>query len=460
MATVIMKVPNNTNPVWWKDPGLRKLNILLISTFMGSIANGYNGSLIAGLEAIPRWFQDLGGLEDKNSLGLLIAANSFGGIAAFFLAPSIADKLGRRWGIMIGNIGTIAAIIGQCFCKTGNQFLGTRLIIGFFAVFNSISAPALLAELAHPRQRAVMGALYSTFYFLLWVTAQLLLALPTPESPRWLVKNNRSDEAKKILAKFHANGDESDELVNLEFTEICSSIEAVNGKTVTWASLFTTPRYRKRVLICIGLGLSIQWQGINGGLQIFNWFLSIGGALLADRAGRRRLFLVSSCSMLLFMIMVLVCSAVFTSTGSQSVGIAVVVFLCLFLGGYVIGFAPIPSLYINEIWPTEVRAKGTSVFWFSSTVAQCFNQWVNPIALASIQWKYYSVYVCVLAGVTVFIYLFIPETRGRSLEEAGGIFDAKYTGTTIPTAGLMLVEEGAASVPKCEEETSDVGTQV
>ena len=480
-SALLAKLANNTHKLWWRDPGLRTLNILLLSTFLGSIANGYDVSLISGLEAIPRWSDDMGGLnDDANMLGLLIAAYSFGGVISFFPAPWVADKMGRRWGIILGDVGIIAAVIGQSFCKTAIQFLGTRLLLGFFSLFNSISSTALLSELAHPRQRAIVGALFNTFFFvgaitaawtsfgshnldsvwawrtpvivqLFWTTVQLTFVLFTPESPRWLVNNQQPDKAKKILAKYHANGDESDELVIVEFAEICASIELTQSTKVTWGSLFATPGNRKRVFICLGLGLATQWvgngiisyyfapvletvgitnstqqQGINGGLQIYNWILSIVGALLAERAGRRRLFIVSSCTMLLFMILVLACSAVFANTGNHAAGTAVIVFLFLFLGGYVIGFTPIPILYINEIWPTELRAKGGSVYWLSQTLAVCFNQYVNPIALREIQWRYYFVYIGVLVAVICFIYFFVPETKGSSLEEVAGIFDKKY----------------------------------
>ncbi|KAH8898091.1 MFS general substrate transporter [Thozetella sp. PMI_491] len=424
-TTVLLHdVPGNRQVRWWKDPGLRKLDFLLLSTFLGSMANGYNISLIAGLEAIPRWFRDFEDLSDKNTLGRLIAANAFGGLLSFFAAPWIADKLGRRWGIILSNLGIMATALGQCFCRTANQFFGTRLVLGFFALFNSISAPALLAELAHPRQRAILGALYSPAAFLLFVTLQLCFVILTPESPRWLVRNNRMDEARRILVRYHANGDESDELVALELAAICASLELAHTRKIKWTTLFATPGNRKRVLI-LGITGATQQQGINGGLQLFNLILSVPAALLANRAGRRTLLLASVCLMLLFMTLVLVCSAIFANTGSQTSGNAVIAFLFLFLGSYTIGFVPIPALYINEIWPTELRTKGTSVFWFSSTLAICFNQWVNPIALASLQWRYYSVYVGVLVCSTLFIFLMVPETKGRSLEEASVLFDAR-----------------------------------
>ncbi|OPB44720.1 hypothetical protein A0O28_0088570 [Trichoderma guizhouense] len=495
-AVLLANVTNNTHRLWWRDPGLRSLNILLLSCFLGSIANGYDVSLISGLEAIPRWFEDISGAKNVNTLGLLIAAYSFGGVISFFPAPWVADKLGRRWGIIIGDVGIIVAVIGQCFCKTAVQFLGTRLVLGFFSLFNSISSTALLSELAHPRQRAIVGALFNTFFFvgaitaawtsfgshsidnswswrtpvitqLFWTSVQLVFVLFTPESPRWLVNNQRPDEAKSTLAKYHANGDETDELVIVEFSEICASVELSKSSKVTWASLFATPGNRRRVFICLGLGLATQWvgngiisyyfapvletvgisnptqqQGINGGLQIYNWFLSIAGAMLAERAGRRKLFMLSSSIMLLFMILVLTCSAVFANTGNSSSGTAVIVFLFLFLGGYVIGFTPIPILYVNEIWPTELRAKGGSVYWLSQTLAVCFNQYVNPIALREIQWRYYFVYVGVLIAVIIFVYFFVPETKGSSLEEVAGIFDKEYAvAVSQPLSNALRKEE-------------------
>ncbi|EHK39347.1 hypothetical protein TRIATDRAFT_288149 [Trichoderma atroviride IMI 206040] len=375
-AVLLSNATNNTHRLWWRDPGLRSLDIILLSSFLDSMANGYDNSLISGLEAIPRWFDDISGAKNANTLGLLIAAYSFGGVVSFFPAPWMADN----W---------------ACFCKTAVQFLGTRLVLGFFSLFNSISSTALLSELAHPRQRAIVGALFNTFFYLFWTSVQPVFVLFTPESPRWLVNNQQPNKAKSILAKYHANGDETDELVIVEFSEICASVELAKSSKVTWASFFATPGNQRGVFICVGLG-SRYAQGINRGLRIYNWFLSIAGAMLAEKVGRRRLFILSSSIMLLFMILILTCSAVFANTGNTSSGIAVIVFLFLFLGGYVIGFTPIPILYVNEIWPTELRAKGASVYWLSQTLAICFNQYVNPIALREIQWRYYFVYIGVL----------------------------------------------------------------
>ena len=97
-------------------------------------------------------------------------------------------------------------------------------------------------------------------------------------------------------------------------------------------------------------------------------------------------------------------------------------------------------MYTVEILPYSLRAKGFNIFNFVISVALIFNQYVNPIALDAIAWKYYVrlsafysltrrllfaqiVYCCWLAFELVFVYLFIVETKNLSLEETAALFD-------------------------------------
>ncbi|KAL5371418.1 hypothetical protein DPSP01_014273 [Paraphaeosphaeria sporulosa] len=422
-------VSNNTKSQWWKDPGIRQLNFLLLAGYLGAMTNGYISSLMSSLITNPRWTQDLEGLSDPTLLGFVVAAQPLGSIAAFLPAPWLSERYGRRVGIAAGNLGMIGGFLGQIFCKDANQFLLMRLIVGFASTFNTLSSSALVLELAHPRQRAVIGALFNTFWFLgsiiaawtafgtlsissswswrlpvalqlCWSIAQLALIIWCPESPRWLVAVGRQEQAKALLSKYHANGDQDDQLVLLEYSSICASAEAdQRSRTAGWCALLSTPGNRRRLMLSIVIGVATQWvgngiinfylapvlhtigvksaskqQGINGGLQIYTWLLAFGAALLAERAGRRRLFLTSASTMLLFMSIVAICSALYSSTGSLTASYAVIISLFLFFGGYVIGLTPIPILYVNEIWPSLLRAKGSSVFWLSQAVATCFNQ--------------------------------------------------------------------------------------
>tara|TARA_R110002003_G_scaffold296_9_gene18688 strand:+ start:16069 stop:17559 length:1491 start_codon:yes stop_codon:yes gene_type:complete len=460
-------ISNNTHPNWILDPGLRKLNFLLLTCYLGAIVNGSISALISSLIANPIWYRDLAGLSNINLLGLVVAAQPLGCIAAFFPAPWLSDKFGRRAGILVGNLGMSVGFVAQVFCKTAGQFLVMRLLVGFASIFNTISSSALLLELAHPRQRGVAGALFNTFYFvgsmtaawtsygalrlasswswripvavqLFWTVSQLMLLSICPESPRWLVAHGKQEQAAVIMATFHANGDAENFMVLTELSNMTSSAELDRqSRDVSWSALYNTPGNRRRLMLSITIGVATQWvgngitsvfkqQGLNGGLQIYNWLLASGAALLAERLGRRRLFLTSAGTMLVFMVMVTICSAFYSTTNSLAAGYAVIVFLFLFLGGYVIGLTPIPILYVNEIWPSHLRVKGTSVFWVSQAVATCFNQYVNPIALKSIMWKYYLVYVGVLVAVIVFMFFYVPETKGLSLEEVSSIFDRHH----------------------------------
>jgi hypothetical protein len=243
------------------------------------IANGYDGFLIFSLEAIPQWYTDLS-LHDTNTLGLVIAAYSFGGILTIFPAPWVTDRLGRRWSITIVDIGTIGASAGQGVCTTAVQFLATRLIIGCSSLFISISTCLLLAELAHPRQ-LLRRWLHHSRMDLIWIPRyRQCLGLESPHyyagvlelGPDSLcptqsrvsglaVSDNKSTEAKKIPVHYHPNGDDGDEIVNFEYAEIWASIELTKSQKVGWTTLFAKAGNRKRVILCVGLGLSVQWVG-------------------------------------------------------------------------------------------------------------------------------------------------------------------------------------------------------
>lgn len=147
--------------------------------------------------------------------------------------------------------------------------------------------------------------------------------------------------------------------------------------------------------------------------------------------------------MLVFMVLITICSALYSTTGSASAGYAVIVFLFLFFGGYVIGLTPIPILYVNEIWPSHLRTKGTSVFWVSQAVSITFNQFVNPVAIDKIAWKYYLVYIGVLVAVINFIFFYVPETKGLSLEQISSIFDPVQDVTVELSASDVRREDEA-----------------
>lgn len=238
--------------------------------------------------------------------------------------------------------------------------------------------------------------------------------------------------------------------------------ERVVASEISYADLIKTPPNRRRTLIAVLVGLFSQWNGvgvvsyyltlvlntvgitetsdqalINGLLQIFNWFASIfAGALLVDRVGRRTLFLTSAVGMLTSYIVWTVLTSVFTRTLDKQAGHAVVAFIFIYYFFYDIAWTPLLQAYPVEIFPYTLRGRGLSLTLFSGYVGLIIGQFVNPIAMKHIGWRYYIVFCCLLAILLFFTWLLFPETRGRTLEQIAEVFDG--------------VKEGEEAVEKAE----------
>jgi MFS family permease len=291
-----------------------------------------------------------------------------------------------------------------------------------------------------------------------------------PESPRYLISKERHEEARAFLVRFHAEDDEASPLAAFEFAEIVRSIQMEREfqRTASYKEMLATPANRKRTFITVFLGVFDQWAGqnvagyylapvlttigittvtqqtlINGFLQIWNLLCSLTGAFNVDRVGRRFLFLAATTGMLISYILITALSATFAKGGSAAVGTAVVPFLFLMYGCFSLAFTPLVVAYPVEIWPYNLRSRGLSTMWVSTATAVFFNIFINPIALEAIAWKYYLLYVFILAGGGVVIYFTFPETRGHSLEEMARVFGGDNA--PVPNEGEITEKIRASS---------------
>ncbi|GAA6032117.1 hypothetical protein JCM8097_007081 [Rhodosporidiobolus ruineniae] len=490
---------------WWRDPGLRACNLTLIG--------GYDKSLMNNLQSLPSW-QNMIDHPSSSALGLITCSMSIGTICSAPFFAWMSDRFGRRACMAAGAFLMFAGAVIQACANGRNAFLAGRIIIGLGVSGSLASGPLLVAEISHPRHRAVYGALYNTLWYVgstvvAWLSfgtsyiptgaswripcgGQAIPALFTlitiywlPESPRWLIKNNREPEALHLLAKYHANGKEDDELVQFELSEIkeALAVEAAiptKGFLSDWLDLFATKANRHRsfvtiwfvcgidfcgtaitsyyltkILNSVGVTDSHEQTAINGGLQVWQIITAVSGAMFAERLGRRKLWLTSFIGMLLVNIPFGVCSMLFTEHGNQSAGKAVIAMVFLYQGTYNLGCNPLPYLYVTEMWPLRHRAPaiGFEVALdatpSSPAAMGVLGQYTSPIAMDSLGWKCYFIYTALLVLWIVGIYFTFPETKGMTLEEIALLFgdsapQVEALRIDAVTGGVTELNAGAA----------------
>jgi MFS family permease len=112
-------------------------------------------------------------------------------------------------------------------------------------------------------------------------------------------------------------------------------------------------------------------------------------------------------------------------TKNEAAGGAVVGFIFINIFFFDIVWTPLLQAYPVEIFPYNLRGRGLSVAYLSTVISLIIAQFVNPIVMKTIGWKYYIVFCCLLAAFLAIVPFPIPKTKGRSLEEIAEIFDGR-----------------------------------
>ncbi|CAJ2509990.1 Uu.00g058900.m01.CDS01 [Anthostomella pinea] len=276
---------------WYKKPNLRLLYLMLFPTYIGiELTSGFDSQMINALQIVPLWnayFDE----PDGALKGIISAAYSLGAILSLLFIGIVNDKFGRRGFIARGSlIMVIGALIQGLSVNTG-IYIFARLVLGFGILTCIVSGSSLIGELAYPKERPVLTSLFNVSYFVgqllaagicfgtnsiasnyAWKIPSWLQMCPSlvqiafiffiPESPRWLITKEKSDEAYAILAKYDGEGDHESEFVKAEFVQLQTtiSIELDHSKK-SYKNLAATSGMRRRMLISAALGLFTQWSG-------------------------------------------------------------------------------------------------------------------------------------------------------------------------------------------------------
>jgi len=433
-----------------------KLNFFLIRSTavaaLGGLLFGFDTAVISGTTGALASTYHL----SPKLLGLTVAIALWGTIIGSIFAGIPGDRYGRRDSLRVMAILYVLSALGCGFAFGWNSLVFFRFVGGLGIGGSSVLGPMYIAEISPAAWRGrlvgffqfnvVVGILlaYLSNYLIglagfgaaewRWklgvsaipATAFLLMLFGIPRSPRWLVAKGRIAEARHVLKSL------GEEHAEAELQDIIASIDAEHGHAQE--PLFSR-KYRRPVLLAVAIGMFNQLIGVNAilyylndifaragfnkvssdlqavAIGVTNLIATILAMSLIDKAGRRTLLLIGSVGTAFCLAVV---AWIFATASHENL-------LVWLLVGYIAFFSfsqgAVIWVYISEIFPNRVRAKGQSLgsfsHWFmNAAVSQTF-----PVLAASSHAAPF-VFFGAMAVLQFFVVLFwFPETRGVSLDD-------------------------------------------
>ncbi len=434
-------------------------------TFLAGLLFGYDQGVISGALPLLQADLDLSTLESE----IVTSWVTLGALFGALIAGITADRIGRRYTAVVAGVLFAAGALVQAAAPDAGWLTLGRLVTGLGVGFASVVAPLYAAEMA---PKWIRGRFVSTYQLAItvgiffayladdaltpsdrWRTMFALAVIPgvalaigflvMPESARWLLKVGRREDARASLLKVDGPGIADEELTTLE----ADLAEEQKEGQASWGEVFG-PTLRRALWVGIGLAVFQQVTGINAIIYYANEIFAEAGFTTAeqqakatlyavgatnvlatfvavawvDRFGRRPLLFTGLVGMAVSLAAVGVSFAALENTpdGEASTvgGIVTVLALVVFIASFAFSMGPVVWTLISEIYPNRVRGRAiavaTAVNWFSAfLVAQFFLSIVDAIG-ESTTFFLFSAF-CVVTFV--FVWRYVPETKGRSLEE-------------------------------------------
>ncbi|KAI2469087.1 putative hexose carrier protein [Annulohypoxylon bovei var. microspora] len=490
---------------WVPESTLTLSFLLVLCSTVQSATNGYDGSMLNGLNILPS-YTDYFQLTPATT-GLNTASVFIGSTFGTLVSGVMADKLGRRITILWASVFTLIGVALQTAAQNIAMFVVARIILGFGSALSGVASGVYLSEAFPSRWRAWGVGLLNDFYYVgaliaagvtlgtgqwqstwAWrlpsliqgVFSVLCIAiLPfVPESPRWLVHEGYFEYARTSVAQTNTNGNLQDPVAVAIYKEIIDALawEKKEGRTMSPKEIFKTPTARRRLLIgmsagpfsCIAgniiasyyLGNELAMAGItdstdqlkaNVVLNVFCLLCSLAGSYLSSEVGRKPTAIISQTLLIIFLFVIGGLTKIYNdnpAAASQSLVYGNVAVIFLFQGAYSLAWTPLLYLYPPEY---SIRANGLAFSALSLNLLACVLVNVMPIGLANIGWKMYIINGSWDVIVLILIVVFWIETKGRTLEEIDAIFDGEKH-SSVPDVEMVRTGQATIDVVAIEQQ--------
>jgi sugar porter (SP) family MFS transporter len=425
--------------------------ICLIAT-MGGLMFGFDVAIISG--AVP-FIQPYFGWNELQ-LGWGVSSLLLGAIVGAFGSGILSDMYGRKSVLIFVALFFAVSCAFTALATSSVIFITARVFGGLAVGAASVLSPMYVAEVAPPKNRGMLVAIYqlaivlgilSSFtinyglhsidnnwrwMFATGIIPSVLFFIGLffiPESPRWLFKAGRESESLKVLTRIGGV-----ELAAFEIKEIADSLKG-DVSSVKAGELFK-PSVRRVMIIGFILAVFVQISGINtivdyapkillaAGVEInnallqtslvglINFIFTFVAILFVDKVGRRTLYLIGSAGMVITLVMLAI------SFYMKMEGIFTLICILLFIACFASCIGPVFWTLVSEIFPNRIRGKALAFASFTQWIFNFLVVLLFPHFLAKLGGAKTFLFLALMSLLQwLFTYLYVPETKGKSLEE-------------------------------------------